>query len=119
VSIYSELLRMALGDGRDGRDQPVGSLVAKALSCRARLEGAATGEALSPHANPADRVGDGLAYDVALVRLCDRLGVEHDLTGDGDGVSARDGAEARLADRLPSIAPALGRAVPEGIHARP
>jgi hypothetical protein len=53
-------------------------------------------------------VAESLAYDAALVRLCNRLEVDHDLTGDGDARTARVRAEARLAERLPTLAAALG-----------
>lgn len=56
----------------------------------------------------ADRIADCLAYDAALVRLCDRLDIQQELTADGDTGLARMRIETRLAQRLPPIAAALG-----------
>jgi hypothetical protein len=90
----------------DGSAQPLGELIAEAVECRAVITrfGASSG---TGHLGPADRIGDSLAYDAALVRLCGRLGVAHDLTSDGAGPATRDQAEQRLDERLPGIASAL------------
>ena len=64
-------------------------------------------------------MADCLAYDAALVRLCDRFELEQDLTGDGDTRAARMHAEARLAERLPTIAAALGSPEPADIVQEP
>jgi hypothetical protein len=115
VSIYSEMLKLALDGDSDRRNRPVTALVSDALACRAHLT-------FDPGAKPtvrpgqaADRVADCLAYDAALVRLCDRLELEQDLTGDGDTRAARRHAEARLAERLPTIAAALGSREPADV----
>ena len=60
-----------------------------------------------------------LAYDAALVRLCNRLGVEHDLMGGWPGLEARQQAEARLAERLPALSAALADGQPGGTVLEP
>lgn len=99
------MLRLAL-EQEEGGDRPVGELVSDVLATRSVLSefAAASGTGLR---GPADRIGDSLAYDAALVRLCERLGIDHQLTSDTAGPAARPFAERRLAERLPSIAAAL------------
>jgi hypothetical protein len=100
------MLRLVLDDDRDGRVWPVAALVAEPVKCRARLTHAGGGQP-GRRSGPADRVADCLAYDAALVRLCDRLQLAQDLTVDGETHSARRRVEARLAERLPTLAAAL------------
>jgi hypothetical protein len=52
---------------------------------------------------PAARLAHNLAYDVTLVRLCDHLGIGHDLTGNRAGPLARSHAEADLSAHLPAL----------------
>lgn len=54
-------------------ERTLSDLVSQALVLRA---------AASTGGNSAARLGDALAYDMALVHLCDRLGIKHDLTGE-------------------------------------
>ena len=97
MSVYSGLLQMVLAEeGDDGRT--VSELVSLALACRADLRGVG---------DPASRIGNALAYDAALIRLCDQLGVVHDLAGDVVGPAARRQAEMRLGERLPSLGDAM------------
>jgi hypothetical protein len=97
VSVYSELVRMALEDD-DSRDSSVSELVARLAMLRSGLESAG---------DPAARIGDAVYYDVTLVRLCERLRIDHDLTGDTAGPVARTRAESLLAGEVPSLAPLL------------
>ena len=113
MSIYSEMLRLTLQAGGDAPATSVADLVADALACRARLPAAAD-PAGGSHRGSAERVGDALAYDAALVRLCNRLGVEHDLMGGWPGLEARQRAEAGLAERLPTLSAALAGGQPGG-----
>jgi len=64
--------------------------------------------ALTDGQGSAARIGDALAYDVALVRLCERLHIDHDLAGETAGPEARRRAEDMIAVRLPSLAAELG-----------
>jgi len=91
---------MALDEDEAGRGS-VADLVTHALSCRADLDsgGDASG-----------RLASYLAYDVSLIRLCERMAVPHDMLGVGAGPLVRHDTERRLADRLPSLAAALGGA---------
>lgn len=98
MSVYSELLRMALAH-EPPADQPVGDLVSRALSLRPSREGAATS---------ADLIAEWLAYDVALVRLCEHLGVDHGMLDGEAGPASRTRAETLLAARMPSLTDALG-----------
>jgi hypothetical protein len=101
------MLQLVLAGEGDHRDRSVGALVSDALSCRANLTGARRSQPGRRSGPVAERVADTLAYDAALVRLCNRLELQHDLTGDGDARTARVRAETRLAERLPSLASAL------------
>ncbi len=80
-------------------DQPVGDLVSRALSLRPFRDGAAPS---------ADRIAGWLAYDVALVRLCEHLGVDHGMLDGEAGPASRARAEILLAARMPSLTDALG-----------
>jgi hypothetical protein len=97
MTVYSELMRMAL----EMDDRPPGSIadmVRDALSSR---------KSLDEGSGSAARIGDALLYDVTLVRLCERLNIDHDLVGETAGPQARRRAEDVLADRLPSLAAGL------------
>lgn len=93
VTVYAELLRLALAE-RDEAERSVGELVSDALVQHENLD-------LSGPA--ADRLAAELAYDRSLVRLCDRLGIAHDLLGPCARKPARRKTEravaAALADR--------------------
>jgi hypothetical protein len=108
VSVYSELLRVAVESNDPLPGQTIGECVSAAIAYRARLAGGATGR------RAADRIGDELAYDVALVRLCQRLAIPHDFLGDGPPDDTRRDAESRLAARLPSIAAFLDGSAIQG-----
>ena len=93
VSVYSELLRRALQEKvADGR--PLPDLVSEVVALRPTA---------GVWGDVAARLGDQLAYDVALVQLCDRLGVAHALTGDLAGPLARRQAEIEIMGLLPSL----------------
>jgi hypothetical protein len=89
---------MALDEDSETHES-VTELVGYAVSCRAKLERG--GDA-------ATRLARALAYDVALVRLCEELEVAHEMLGPHAGTLAREETERRLADRLPLLATALG-----------
>jgi len=101
------MLRLALEQGGAERDRPLLDLVAGVLVCGAHMREAA--------GSAADRIGDALRYDVALIHLCERLSIEHGMTGEQTGPEVRRRrAEEKLADRLPSLATTLGHAGPAG-----
>ena len=110
MSIYSDLLRRLLQED-DGRAAPLEELIADALASRARITELGVTDG-TKHLSRADRIGDSLVYDAALVRLCKRLGVAQDLTTDVAGPATRDQAERRLAERLPSLAFAFQSTAP-------
>ncbi len=93
MSVYSELLRLALASD-EPMERTLSDLVSQALVLRA---------AASTGGNSAARLGDALAYDMALVHLCDRLGIKHDLTGELAGPGARRRAERLVSERIPSL----------------
>jgi hypothetical protein len=101
------MLTLVLDVDRDDRGRPVTALISDALTYRAHLAGVREGPAERP-SRAADRIADCLAYDAALVRLCDRLDIQQELTADSDTGLARKRIEARLAERLPTLAAALG-----------
>lgn len=99
VTVYSELMKLALAS--DERPPvSVATMVQDALVHRF-VRGVGQGSA--------ERVGDALTYDVTLVHLCERLGIEHDLAGETAGPEARRRAEDAIAARLPSLAAELVR----------
>jgi hypothetical protein len=108
VSIYSEMLKLVLDGESDRRDRSVAALISDALICRGQLTFGRGGAPAGRPGQAAERVADCLAYDAALVRLCRRLELDEDLTGDGETGAARRQTEARLAERLPTLAAALG-----------
>jgi hypothetical protein len=84
---------MALeAESADGVSLP--DLVSEVVALRPRTAG--------PR-DPASRLADELAYDIALVHLCDRLRVEHALTGDRAGPIARRQSEIEIGRRLPTL----------------
>jgi hypothetical protein len=105
------MLRMTLDSAPGPDNRPVAELVSDLLLCHARIEPVASPGRDRPRGDAADRVGDALAFDAALVRLCDRLDIEHDLTDGSPAPDARTVAESRLAARLPSIAAALSGSI--------
>lgn len=102
MTVYAELLRTALDAEPDPDDRPVGDLVAIALRRKGAL--GQPGARRSVPLDTPSSLGDFLAYDVVLVQLCGRLGVEHDLTGSTAGPVARRKAEEAVAKRLPALA---------------
>ncbi len=97
MSVYAEMLKIAL-DADEHKDSPLPDLISQALSCRVDLD--CGGDA-------AGRLARALAYDVALVRLCERLGVPHDMTGPMAGPSARRHVERALAGSVPDFSAGL------------
>lgn len=100
MSVYSELLKLAVA--QDGScDGSIGELVSRALSLRpSEVDGAPS----------ADRIADWLAYDVVLVRLCERLDVRHRMLDPDAGPASRAQAETLVAQRLPFFSRVLNNA---------
>ncbi|HET6964971.1 MAG TPA: hypothetical protein VFH58_09390 [Acidimicrobiales bacterium] len=94
MTVYAELLKMALAEQHEP-DRSVDRLVSEVLTRR---------EALRSHGDAASRLAVALAYDSVLVRLCDALGVAHELTGEQAGPQARRKAERALSEVLPTLA---------------
>lgn len=99
MSVYAEMLKMALEADEHGNSS-VSDLVSRALTCRLDLD--VGGDAAS-------RLARVLAYDVTLVRLCEQLGLPHDLTGPGAGPSTRRQVERALAGKVPDFSTSLRR----------
>lgn len=97
VTVYGELLRLALTREEEA-DTPLDDMVAEVLARR---------EALARPGDSAARLAAALAYDSALVRLCRRVGVAHELTGELAGPQARRRAELALAEVVPTMHAAL------------
>ena len=99
MSLYSELLQQALDTSKAGAnaDVPTPELVAELSRHRDRLGGLGP-DAFAQKLQP-ETVGLLLAYDVALVRLCEHAGVVHGLTDPFAPPDARDRLLARLAAR--------------------
>lgn len=107
--MYVDLLRMVLESETGWDSRPTPELVEEVEATRQRLR---LSRAEPPEAavadgfGPAGPIGDALAYDAALVRLCERLGVAHRLTEDAPGSGARQDAEKELTELVPRLAPA-------------
>lgn len=103
MTVYTELLRERLGRSPEGR--PVGALVAELLVRRARLVSPSGGPGSLPRAAGAgpERLAELLDYDECLVRLCDQLGVRHDMLEPFAPPNARHEAERALTRRLPLL----------------
>lgn len=100
MTVYAEMLKLALaGEGPPGGVEDSDPL-ARALARRSEL--GVDGDA-------ATRLARSIAYDVALVRLCEQLGLEHAMTGPMAGPAARQETERMLAARLPRLNRALER----------
>ena len=97
MSVYAEMLKMAL-EADEHKDGSVPDLIDRALTCRVDLD--CGGDAAS-------RLARALAYDVALVRLCERVGVPHDMMGPMAGPSARRHVERALAGSVPDFSAGL------------
>ena len=80
MSIHTELLRMAL-EADAGRldNASTDELVARLAGLRRGL-GQVAPDGRRPRRTAADTTADLIAHDVALVRLCERLGIEQCLT---------------------------------------
>jgi hypothetical protein len=91
--LYSELFRMALAEHNDDT-VPLAEVVANLTTTRANLDA---------EINSMGRLADALAYDVALARMCRRLGVSYDVTGTSLA-EVRQRAEGQLLECLPALA---------------
>lgn len=100
MSLYSDLLRLALAEppekGVDTLSRE--ALVGELAQCRAML---AKTEAAPHHdaRGAAEWIAELVAHDVALVRLCERLGIDQELTDPWAHPDERDRLLALLADK--------------------
>ena len=101
MSIYSELLKMALAEASPGDEDPA-DLLAEVVACRERVQDDDTGGTASVGAP--ERLGNRVAYDVALIRACRFLGIPHALTDGGPTAEERARVEASLARVWPTLA---------------
>ena len=97
MTVYAELLKLALAE-EDLSGQSVEALVTEAVALK---------EGLNAQADAQTRLAAALAYDVALARLCESLGVTHELTGEAAGPVGRRRTERALATVLPTLEGAL------------
>ena len=93
MTVYAELLKLALAE-EDTSNQTVEALVSDVVALK---------EGLNAPADAQTRLATALAYDVALGRLCENLGVAHELTGEAAGPVARRRTERALASVLPTL----------------
>lgn len=97
MSVYSELLKMAVEQDRCAAASPA-DLLSRAMKVRpADVDGAAT----------ADRIAEWLAYDVILVRLCEYLGLPQRMLDPDAGPASRTEAEVLVGGYLPVFSRAL------------
>ena len=100
MSIYSELLRIALTEEAEtgGDESSVGELVDRLVE--RRLELMRSTEEMAPSSTrAAEWAAVFIAQDVALVRLCERLGIEQRLTDPSAPPTERDRIITMLAAR--------------------
>jgi hypothetical protein len=115
VSIYSELLRIALDEDRDigGRELSTDELVDQLRTCGTLLT-------LSRHERGAGERGAVewtahlMARDVVLVHLCDRLGIDQALTDPRAAPGESDRLLAVLASKGVDLGQAAAEAVGDG-----
>jgi hypothetical protein len=97
MSIYAKLLDNALDQSQPDPDSTIGDVLAQLLEHRDRL-----GTSVASHTEfdwaPA-AIADQLAYDVSLIELSRRLGIEADLTRFGQPQSERARLEHALVSR--------------------
>ena len=117
MSIYAHLLEDALGQTGPGKSSTTGDVLARLLEIRRRLgtsPSSYTGADWAP-----DAIADELAYDVALIELCRRLGIEVDVTRFGQPKHERtrleQALEARGCDWTSSMLPCLRRTAPPSV----
>ena len=98
MPIYTELLEAALEQQpRTGADGSTGKLVAELITCRDRLDRQASSRRVPGQVSAA--VADELAYDIALVKLCRRVGIPTDPHAFDPPGPARRALEHALAER--------------------
>lgn len=102
MSMYADLLRLVLDHDDPATGRSTAELVGEVLNRRTLL-----GSNPSAPDGATVSIGDALVYDAALVQLCERLNVKHDMTGAQPSSQARRAAEARLAEHLPALAAAF------------
>lgn len=90
---------MAMGEPPTPSDaDPVAELLAR----RTRL---------SDDGDAATRLARAIAYDLALIRLCEQLGVDNPMTGPMAGPVARRETESLLSSRVPKLQRVLERPI--------
>ncbi len=97
MSVYSQLLRSALDQSHAGQGSTTGDVLAQLLERRSQLGSSLslyTGSDWAPGA-----IADQLAYDVALIELSRRLGIEVDLAQFGQPQRERARLEQVLKSR--------------------
>jgi hypothetical protein len=98
MSMYAKLLNSALGTaGRPGPASTTEELVDELARCRARLPSGPSPATASGGVPAA--VADQLAYDMALVELCRRVGLAYDVGAFDRPEEARARLEQALAGR--------------------
>lgn len=108
VSVYTDLLRMALSTEDERDDASLPELIDHLISRKAVLHLGARSDG-DPQADRGvtSVLGRELDYDVALVRLCDRLEIEQSLTDPSSGPSERRHAEEQVCEHIPALVPLL------------
>lgn len=100
LSLYTSLLQAAVEDDPGESDMTLANGIATLLAKRAQVVAASRGSRPAPAPL---RARATMNYDLALVRLCQRLGIEHRFFAGLSPDAARAGAEAALARRLPAL----------------
>lgn len=103
-SLHASLLKAVAEDGPGEEGISLASGIATVMARRAHLEALSTA---TPSAPAAVRARATLSYDLALMRLCDTLELGHAFYDPLSPDAARAETEARLARRLPALAPDL------------
>ncbi len=97
MSIYAQLLDDALGQAQVDKTSTTGDALAQLLEIRRRLGATVAGYAGGDWAPAA--IADQLAYDIALIELSRRLGIEVNLRGFGQPQHERTRLEQALVAR--------------------
>ena len=100
LTLYASLLRAALEQDLDQEDVALAADIATLVRKRAEMLAAVGG---SPPGPAPVRARATMAYDAALVRLCQRLDIDHLFFSGPSPDAARASAEADLARRMPAL----------------
>lgn len=100
LTLYTSLLQATIEDVPDEEEEALAVGIANLLRKRAEMTAVTAGR--RPGTAP-ERARATMSYDAALVRLCQRLDIDHLFFAGVSPDAARAEAEAALAHRMPAL----------------